>query len=103
MAVSAKPGDKVTLTVNSTPKSESVAKTLSRIFRASPGANKQRARRREMREASTEGRQRGGRIWMVRPKAPRLYQPVKGDSCKLTLTTQIIRDIERVERHVSIG
>jgi len=103
MAISAKPGDKVTVTVNTTPASEGAAKTLSRIFRAAPGGSNARRRRKALRTNNSEGRKRGGRIWMVRPKAPRLYQPTKGDKCELTLSTSLIRDIESVERHVSVG
>lgn len=103
MAISAKPGDKVTLTVNSSPTSDSAAKTLSRIFRAAPNGSNARRHRKNLRTANFDGRKRGGRIWMVRPQAPRLFQPTKGDSCALTLSTSLIRDIESVERHVSVG
>jgi len=103
MAMDIQPGSKIKVTLTREPTSEAAAKTLARVFRASPEGRRARVARKRLRTNQSEGRQRGGRIWMVRPKAPRLCQPEKGSTCDIVATTSIIRDLESVERFVKVG
>lgn len=102
MAIEATPGKKIKVTIKQTPRSESAAKTLSRVFGRGVGARKVRATRTRVRTGKMWQHQRGGRPWTVRPKAPRLFQPEKGDTCELLATTALIRDLESVSRFVDV-
>ncbi|MBX3395846.1 MAG: hypothetical protein KF841_10815 [Phycisphaerae bacterium] len=102
MAIEAKPGSKIKVTVKLTPRSEAAAKTLSRVFGRGDGARKLRAARQRIRTSKMWQHQRGGRPWTVRPKAPRLFQPTAGDSCEVLATTALIRDLKSVSRFVDV-
>jgi len=102
MAVDIKPGSNVEITITKTPTNEAAAKTLSRVFGKDAAARKLRARRKDLRISGSHPIRRGGRIWMVRPKAPRLVMPEKGDSCKIRATIDVIADLGSVSRFVSI-
>lgn len=102
MPIDAKPGSTVHVKVTADPTNEAAAKTLSRVFARDPAHRKTRVFRKKLRTLHMEGRQRGGRIWMVRPKAPRLIQPRKGDACDLFVTSALIRDLNSVARFVQV-
>lgn len=102
MAIEANPGSKIKVTVKLTPRKESAAKTLSRVFGGGAGARKARANRTKIRTSKMWQHQRGGRPWTVRPKAPRLFQPEKGDVCEVLATTALIRDLNSVSRFVDV-
>ncbi len=102
MAIDVQPGKTIDVTVTTDPTNEAAAKTLSRVFASDPANRKQRRIRKELRTNNMDGRQRGGRIWMVRPKAPRLFQPNKGDTCKLFATTALLNDLRSVSRFVEV-
>lgn len=102
MAIEAKPGNTIKVTVTMTPRNESAAKTLSRVFGGSAEARKLRDVRARVRTSKMWQHQRGGRPWTVRPKAPRLYQPKTGDACEVFATTALIRDLESVSRWVDV-
>lgn len=102
MAVDIKPGTRVKLEVTKTPRSEAAAKTLSRLFKKDPVNQRADRLRKKTRTAETEGRRRGGRIWYVRPAAPRLVQPGKGDHCTILATLDVIRDLGSVEKLIKV-
>ncbi|MFQ5502712.1 MAG: hypothetical protein ACE5EQ_10495 [Phycisphaerae bacterium] len=102
MSIDAKPGSTLHVTVTADPTNEAAAKTLSRVFAKDPIHRKTRVFRKKLRTLHMEGRHRGGRIWMVRPKAPRLVQPKKGDGCHLFATSALIRDLNSVARFVEV-
>lgn len=102
MATDIKPGTRILVTLKTTPSSEAAAKTLSRLFLAAPANKKARLARKKLRANYILGHQRGGRTWFVRPKAPRIFQPVKGDACTLVATTSVLRDLGSVARHIDI-
>ncbi|MCB9856683.1 MAG: hypothetical protein H6818_13460 [Phycisphaerales bacterium] len=103
MAIDIKPGSKIKVTLEKAPSNEAASKTLARIFRSNSAGRQARRVRKALRTSAFEGRQRGGRIWRVMPKAPRLCQPEKGTTCELTATTQLIRDLNSVERFVKVS
>lgn len=102
MSIDVQPGSNISVTVTANPTNQAAAKTLSRVFASDPANRKQRAQRKKLRTNMMDGRQRGGRIWMVRPKAPRLFQPKKGDACQLFATSALIRDLRSVSRFIEI-
>lgn len=98
-----KPGTRITLEVTKTPQSLAAAKTLSRLFKKDPVNQRADRLRKKTRTAQFDGRRRGGRIWYVRPSAPRLVQPKKGDQCSLLATTDVLRDLGSVERLIKVS
>jgi len=103
MSIEVQPGTQVRVTLTADPTNEAAAKTLSRVFAADSANRKARLARKRLRRNNMDPRRRGGRIWMVRPKAPRLYQPNKGDACNLRATTSLIRDLQSVSRFVNVA
>ncbi len=99
----AKSGKMIRVTVKSAPTSESAAKTLSRVFGRSAAGRKLRVSRKRVRESQMSTHQRGGRPWVVRPFAPRLYKPVQGDTCEVFATSALLRDLCSVARFVDIA
>ncbi|RIK69750.1 MAG: hypothetical protein DCC66_07580 [Planctomycetota bacterium] len=96
------PGSMVSVTVKRSVVSEKAAKTLSRLF-AKDAANKPlRRKRKKLLADGLDERRRGGRLWEVRPKAPRLIQPKTGDACKILATTDVIGDLKSVARYVDV-
>ncbi len=103
MAIDIQPGSKIKVTLEQAPTNEAASKTLARIFRSNTEGRRARKVRKAMRSSQFDGRKRGGRIWMVMPKAPRLCQPEKGTTCELTATTSLIRDLNSVARFVKVS
>ena len=97
------PGSMVRITVKKTPPSEAAAKTLSRVFAKDPANRKARAHRKQLLKSAMVRTRRGGRISMVRSKAPRLFQPVQGDTCNVRATCDVIKDLGSVERLLDIA
>lgn len=103
MSIEVQPGSTVRVTVTGDPTNEAAAKTLSRVFAADPGARAARQARKQLRQNKKDPRTRGGRIWVVAPKAPRLFQPKKGDACRLFATSSLINDLRSVSRFVEVA
>lgn len=103
MSLNVTPGSVVTVTITRNPRSERAAKTLSRLF-GGDVANRKKARTRGRILAQTaEQRRRGGRLWTVKSKAPRLLQPRPGDTCKLHATVQVLRDLDSVQSCIELA
>ncbi|MFO0974113.1 MAG: hypothetical protein U1A27_11855 [Phycisphaerae bacterium] len=97
-----KPGSMVKLEVTRRPTSEAAAKTLSRLFKKDPVNQRADRLRTKLRTRQMQGRRRGGRIWWVRPFAPRLIQPQAGASCQIRATIDVLRDLGSVTRFVRV-
>ncbi len=97
------PGSMVKVEVTRRPSRAAAAKTLSRLFAKDAAARKRDRLRTRIRQAETEGRRRGGRIWFVRPAAPRLVQPGRGDACRIRATVDVLRDLGSVARFVKVS
>ncbi|GMU33180.1 MAG: hypothetical protein HS101_12090 [Planctomycetia bacterium] len=102
MAAEISPGTVISVTVTKSPTNEAAAKTLSRIFAKDPENKRERGRRKKLLVAAVEVRRRGGRPWEVRSKAPRLVQPIKGDGCRITASSDVLRDLGSVQRFVAV-
>lgn len=102
MAADIKPGTKISLTVTKNPTNEAAAKTLSRLFAKDPVNKRERVRRKKLLSDAMEVHRRGGRPWEVRSKAPRLVQPKKGDACRISATTDVLKDLGSVTRFIAV-
>lgn len=103
MSVDITPGSTVDVKVTRTPTNQRAAKTLSRIFAKAPAHRKARQLRKKLLAYTMDPRRRGGRIWRVRQKAPRLFQPVQGDACSVLATCDVIGDLRSVETFVEVS
>ena len=102
MSVDVTPGSVVRVKLTKPPTREAAAKTLSRLFAKDQCNRKARRERKQLLKSAATRTRRGGRIWMVRSKAPRLFQPTEGDACTLLATCDVLRDLRSVERFVEI-
>ena len=102
MSIDVKPGSKVSVKVTTCPTNQAAAKTLSRVFGSDASNRKKRQARKKLRAYGSERRTRGGRLWAVLPKAPRLVIPKKGDSCQIFATSSLINDLRSVSRFVEV-
>lgn len=102
MAADIQPGSTINITIKKTPTNQAAAKTLSRLFAKAPGARRQRETRKKLRTNMMDVRRRGGRPWEVRQRAPRLIQPVRGDTCAIKATCDVIRDLGSVASFVDV-
>src|SRR5262249_6077679 len=85
------------------PRSQRAAKTLSRLF-GRDVANRRKARTRGRILAQTaDDRRRGGRLWTVKNKAPRLVQPRPRDTCRVRATLDVIEDLGSFEGLVELS
>ncbi|MCK6457270.1 MAG: hypothetical protein L6Q92_12175 [Phycisphaerae bacterium] len=98
-----KPGTMVTLEMTRNPRSERAAKTLSRLFAKDAATQRAARQRKKIRTQNFDPRRRGGRIWIVRPHAPRIVMPMKGASCTIRATTDVIRDLGSVAHLLKIS
>ena len=103
MSVDIEPGGRVSVKVTKSPTNEAAAKTLSRLFAKDPANRQARRQRKKLRQSATEHRKRGGRLWAVLPKAPRLGQPTAGAACTLLATPDVIADLRSVDRFVELS
>jgi hypothetical protein len=103
MLVDVKPGNTVSVKVRKTPTNQAAAKTISRLLAKDPGGRKARMERKKLLRYASERRRRGGRIWVVRPKAPALFSPTQGASCTLLATSDVIKDLRSVERFIEVS
>ena len=93
------PGSKVTVTVTKNIRARAARLTLARIFRMDPGEPK---RRPDVKKNVTPTR-RGGRIWNLTKKGSVLRVPEIGESCHLTCTLDVIRDLGSVDRFIDVS
>jgi hypothetical protein len=91
------PGKTVTFTITSAPQRVPQRKTLARLMRMQPDIRRELkmvARRR--RQKDNVPTRRSGRIWVNRAKATRLVRVEPGQSFTLTVTPQIVADLQSV-------
>lgn len=102
MSLDIKPGSKIKIKVTKNPTSQRAAKTLSRLFLRDAGNQKLARRRHRILAETTDPRRRGGRLWNVKSKAPRLVQPRVGATCSITATVDMLATIQSVSRFIAI-
>ena len=100
MAITAKPGQTLKVTVNKTPNRASALKTLERLFMKDRAVAKPiEVRSKNFKELP---KRRGGQIWTKRPNKvhPGLN---KGAVATLKATPQVLRDLASVETFVTVA
>jgi len=102
MPMNITPGSKVSIKVTRPVNCEAAAKTLSRLFAKDPRNKGARRHRKKLLASAFRTERRGGRPWEIRPRAPRLFQPVKGDTCSVFATCDVIADLGSVARFIEI-
>lgn len=100
MAITAKPGQTLKVTVSKTPNRASAVKTLERLFMKDRAIAKPiEVRSKNFKELP---KRRGGQIWTKRPNKvhPTL---TKGVSATLKATPQVLKDLASVESFISVA
>ncbi len=93
---------KVTFTISSLPRTASATKTLERLMRMNPKAQRTLAKLQHKRMYHlNERRARAGRMWLTRVAATRLIKVAVGESFTLTMTPQIAPDVKSVEKYLT--
>ncbi len=91
----------MTFTITSVPKNDRGVKTLRRLMRMQPDAQKALtllARRR--RQFDNRPTNRAGRIWIDRKKPTQVVKVEVGESFTIQVTPQIVNDLKSVEKYL---
>ena len=100
MALKLESGKSVRVTINKTITRAAARKTLERLFMRDKAVSGPMARR--SRNFIELPKRRGGQIWTKRPN--KLHPALdKGDSAKVLVTPQSIKDLGSVEGFVTVG
>ena len=102
MALDVKLGSKITVTITKSPTNASATKTLARVLAKDPENQRVGRKRQKMLQEAVFYRRRGGRPWANRPKAPALVKPIKGVTCNVTATPDVVNDLASVERFIAV-
>jgi hypothetical protein len=100
MAIEAKPGQTLRVTINKTVNRESARKTLERLFMTDKKVRKPI----DDRSANFKAlpKRRGGAIWTKRPDKVHLALN-RGDSANVKATPQSLKDLNSVAAFVQVG
>jgi hypothetical protein len=96
-----KPGQWVTITVKSQPRTEGGRKTLARLLQKDPKARKERARLKRSRVR--EQHSRGGRMWNDNPPAIKVVQVKPGASSRVFASIDVLKDVASVAKYVEVA
>ena len=102
MSLDISPGSVVSVKVTRRPTNAGAAKTLSRIFLHDPVNRRSALRRKRILHQTLRMTRRGGRLWPVKSKAPRMFQPEAGDHCNVRASLYLIADLNSVSRFVDV-
>ncbi len=95
------PGSLVRVQITTAPRTESARKTLARVCAKDAAANRQKRWRKQHRPSLQQWR-RGGRTWNHRMKSRLPVVLDVGRSYTLQASLDVIRDLESVERWISV-
>lgn len=100
MAIEAKPGQQLRVTIKRSVNRDSARKTLERLFLKDKGV----AAPVEARTANFKDlpKRRGGRIWTKRPNKVHLDLP-KGTAATIPASPQTLRDLNSVQEFVEVA
>lgn len=94
---------KVTFTVSRLPKTDRAKKTLARLMRMNPSTQAVLKRLADDRLRNRNVRSpRAGRIWTSRVAATKLVRVDLGESFTLTMTPQILPDVQSVGGYLTV-
>ena len=100
MAIEAKPGQTLRVTISKNISRASARKTIERVFMLDKAVSKPLARR--SRNFKELPKRRGGQIWTKRPNKIHL-DLVKGVAANITATAQALKDLASVERFIQVS
>lgn len=100
---SLKPGQKITITVNSLPRSEGGRKTLARLMREDPEAKRGLAAAQKKRRQRMNVYNRGNRDWVSREKPAIVVRVEKGRSWTMVYTPDLASEFKNLEKHLKIA
>ena len=99
MAIEAKPGQTIRVTISKNINRESARKTIERLFMLDKSVSKPIARR--SRNFKELPKRRGGVIWTKRPN--KVHPDLKaGATATIKATPQLLRDLSSVETFVQV-
>jgi hypothetical protein len=101
MAIDVAPGTLVTVKVAKSPRRVAAVKTLERLFRKDSAVRKGIERLQESRP--TRFHRRGGRPWGDRPPQLKPFKIVRGASCKIVASLDVIKDLASLGDVVEVG
>lgn len=97
------PGTTVTLRVKTVPATAKARKTIERLMRLNPKAQRTLDKVAKVRGRTTPLNQRGGRMWASRIPATKCVGCEAGATFPLRITPQIIPDVASVGRYIEIA
>lgn len=99
---SLKPGQKITVSVTSTPRREDQVQTIERLMRQNTGARAALSRAQQSRRRFTPIRTRGGRRWYVRQHPAKVVRVENGATWEMTYVPHLMGDFRSVEKFLDI-
>lgn len=96
-----KPGQWVTITVKTQPRSEGGRKTLARLLEKDPSAKKERERAKRSRPR--EQHSRGGRMWNDNPPMIKVVTVKPGASGRIFASVDVLKDMASVAQYVEVA
>ncbi|MDZ4753407.1 MAG: hypothetical protein SGJ11_02795 [Phycisphaerae bacterium] len=98
MATTIPPTGKITFQISTLPATPSAKKTVMRLMRMNPRAQRMLSKLSRNRVNNLNQRNpRAGRMWLSRATATRLVRVAVGEKFTLTMTPQIVNDVKSVE------
>src|SRR5205823_6611509 len=94
------PGQWVSVTVTSSPRTIAGRKTLVRLFEQDPAIKKERQRR--LKTRPIEKARRGGRVWNNKPAKLEVVSTERGSTYRVFASVSALRDLASVEQHVDV-
>ena len=92
------PGNQVKVTLKRPVTNQAAVKTLGRVFLKDPQIGRSRRRR----PKHFDENRRGGGMWRTIKPGSVAVPPRVGESCTLTCTVDVIRDLASVERFIDV-
>ncbi|MDX2147667.1 MAG: hypothetical protein SFZ23_09110 [Planctomycetota bacterium] len=98
-----KPGQKITCTVTSLPRSDDHVDTIERLMRRDVGVKRALRKAQRMRAQRITIYNRGNRDWVSREKPARVVYVKPGASWSMAYTPELAPDFRSVEKFLSIA
>jgi hypothetical protein len=93
---------KVTFQISTLPSTPAAKKTVMRLMRLNPRAQRTLTKLSRNRVNNlNERRPRAGRMWLTRVPATRLVKVAVGEKFTLTMTPQLVNDVKSVEQFLT--
>ena len=97
-----KPGQTIRCTIERVPANKRGKDTILRLMRQDDGIRRGLRRAQKQRARATRVYIRGGRNWIVRPRAGKIARVDKGESWTMDYTPLLSGDLRSVESYLSV-